>query len=286
MKIKDNELKAILSEVQTELDQLFKSEKLSKAVGDDEPTPEATPEASAASPEGSAPAPEASAPPAPVASPAAPNAPADMTPGDTMPHDAPAESAEGTPGEIEATTDPEALKAEYMKLAPEELKMHYLAAKQALIEAMGGGQEAPAPAPEAPMAPPATPAPEMTMKGEKDYAKANGGEMSKGKMAKSEPNEEVELLKGQIENQNKQIEMLVKAVDLTLSQPLRKAVTSVAHLPKTENLPTDVTKLTKAQIDLKLKPVITQNLSKSDRQLINQYYTDAVKVDAIAHLLK
>lgn len=43
----------------------------------------------------------------------------------------------GPPGADASPIDPECLEAEYAQLPLEELKMHFLAAKNALIDAMG-----------------------------------------------------------------------------------------------------------------------------------------------------
>ncbi|NDD54171.1 hypothetical protein EBZ39_09890 [bacterium] len=145
MKIKDSALKALIAEVEAEIGDLLKSEKqkLSKAAEDlDEMSaaPEADPSAEASS-EASAPmedeqheesqdsedhaAPEASAPMEDEQKDA-------MKPEDDM--------AEAAP------MDPEALKAEYMKLPQDELEMHLMAAKAAMMEMSGGQADAKAPA--------------------------------------------------------------------------------------------------------------------------------------------
>jgi hypothetical protein len=194
----------------------------------------------------------------------------------------------------EGPADPAALKAEYAKLPPEELKMHFLAAKEALMEIMGGGGDA-APAPDAPMAPPAPgPGPEASapapaFKGEKSmvHADANGGGSLPIKKSESD---EVASLKAELAETNAGLEALVKAFTNVVGQPMRKAVTNLAFVPKTGEAPADqidVSKLSSAQITEKLKAVTAdQKLSKSDRDLINGYYVRAVSVDKIAHLLK
>lgn len=180
MKIKDSELKNILAEVEAELVGILKdtSADLRKAAGEDDGGSD---EGGSEGGEGSAPASEGASEgggEAPVAA----TAPESSAPaeGSAAPEaSAPApDAAMGDPAMDAGPVDPEALKAEYAKLAPEELKMHYLAAKAALFEAMGAadaagpeaaagapgmapdaaGSAAPAPTP-APMAPaPAGPA--------------------------------------------------------------------------------------------------------------------------------
>lgn len=298
-KIKDSDLKVILAEVEAELGQLLKAEgqKLSKAKEDEMPAPDASKESTEASaspaPEASAsPAPEASASPAPEMS-AAPEAPAaqEQAPGEAVPGDVGSEAApHDEAGEIEASADPEALKGEYMKLSPDELKNHFEACKAALFELMGGGEEQ---APAAPMAPPAAPmaapAPEMGKGEMKSHAEASGGQVSH-KVEKSEDEVKAEELKkseseSKIKDLEQQVELLVKAVELQFNKPQRKAITSVGFVPKTDEK-ADVAKLTKPEVMDKLKTITASaSLKKSERQLINAYCVGEVGLDKIEHLL-
>lgn len=304
-KMKDSELKEILAEVEAEIGQLLKSESetLAKAKEEDHsaemsPAPESSESASAA------PAPEASTPaaeekpagesvPSDPGSSAAPPAAGEMQ---AAPEAAPAH--EETPGEIHPAADPEALKAEYCKLSPEELKMHYLAAKAALFDLMGAS-DASAPAPAAPMAAPmASP----TMKGEDGIVpytekaekemmsqdEANGGEMGKSE-AKPEgqdlkKSEDLSKAEDKIKEMEGQLEVLAKALESFLTTPVRKAVTSTSFVPKTEEAPKE---LTKSEVQEKLKEVTKRpDLKKSERDLINSYCYGNVGVDKIQHLLK
>ncbi len=303
MKLKDSELKSILAEVETEIASLLKSEgdalKKAKDDGDDA---ESAPADSSAPAEGSAPA-EASAPDAsasPEASAPAPEAPApDMSAAPAPEASAPAADPAA---EASAPADPEALKAEYSKLDPESLKAHYMAAKAALFEMMGAagaggppGAEASAPAPMA--APPAGPeasasAPPPALKAElKDVpatAKLDNAGGSGGKAAvpddvkalgKSEKDIEVEDLKAQVE-------LLAKAVDLALGTPVRKAVTSVAHLPKTEE--TAPTKeLSKSEVQEKIKKAMAGGkLTKNQKDSLFSYTLGNTEFDQIKDLLE
>lgn len=286
MKIKDSALKALIAEVEAEIGDLLKSEKqkLSKAAEDlDEeqaeasadasPPPEADPSAEASA---EASAPMGDAPEDEMSAPAEDSAPAEASappPGDDamQPQEDMAEAA---------PMDPEALKAEYMKLPPEELEMHLMAAKAAMME-MSGGQDAQADAGAPP--PAAPPAPEQSapaMKAEeKPHKKAQKEEHKDVEMSKSEKSISNERLK----ELEAQVEGLVKALDLALGQPMRKAVTSVAFVPRTEETkPT----LNKGQVMEQLKEVTKQNLKKSDRELINRYCLGEVEVEKIQHLLQ
>lgn len=183
--------------------------------------------------------------------------------------------------------DVNALTAEYSKLPPEELKMHYIASKAALMQTMQAAQGAGAggpppdasappspagsPAPDAPpAAPPAPEGPPMALKNEMKPAPVP--------MAKSEG-----LSKAEADDLRAQIEGLTKAVTIVLGAPQRKAVTSLAFLAKSEE---PAKTLSKAEVDAKLKDKIRTNLSKSDRALINQFTLNQIDVSKIEHLLK
>lgn len=191
MKIKDAELKSILAEVEGEIASLIKSEKakLAKNASEQSPGGESSPAESSPAGESaggppaegseSAGAPAMSAAPAPSPSAAPAAAPA-------APEAAPADPAAAG---MDAGAPPslEELAAEYSKLPPEELKMHYLAAKTALFQTMGSADAgagmdpaagaAPSPAPALPSASPAgdvPPAP-PAMKGEMPYGSKTVG---------------------------------------------------------------------------------------------------------------
>lgn len=151
IKIPKDQLDSMLREVSMELTEMLKSEQaLAKSSIDDAPAEESEGSEGPASPppaedEMSAPAEESA--PAEASAPAAEGAP---------------EGVEASPEQeqaIEPAPTVEALTAEYAKLDPEAQKMHYLAAKQALMATMGQDQGM---APEA--APPAAapPAPEAS----------------------------------------------------------------------------------------------------------------------------
>jgi hypothetical protein len=279
MKLKDSELKAILAEVQADLDKSLDLEvkKLSKAAGEDE-MPAEEPEMSAGpaeetpgedhAPGEETPGEEMSAPAdeAPMGdeASAAPEASAD----EAAPADPAAEGAEGA-------MSPEELEAEYSKLDPETLKMHYLAAKAALFAAMGGGAGG-APEASAPAAPPAAPpapggmeasAPPPAMKSEKGTASLSKAE------------------KAELDSLREQVKLQERLFDL-LNAPARKAVTAVDFVAKSEEK-AEKRVLSKSEVAAKLKTVTADaKLAKSDRELVNGYVLGTVSIDKIEHLLK
>lgn len=284
-KINDSKLKQILAEVAAEVDDLLKTETttLSKAIGDE---PEETPgedhapaeETPGEGGEGSSPA------PAPEAS---EGAPADQSADPSAM--APTGSESADPAEQSGPIDPEALKAEYSQLPPEELKMHFLACKAALAEAMGGGQpeqapegtppEGTPPAASPPMASPAeaAPQPPPALKSEMKSVPANGGK-PEAVLGKSEDASKIEDLENQVE-------ALTKAVKLSLEQPVRRAITSVAFLPRTEAEPEQAP--SRAVIREKLSEVIrTKQLKKSDSDRIISYEMGSIGYEQIKDLLK
>jgi hypothetical protein len=168
-KTKDDELQTILQEVQADLDVVLSGEraKLAKASPGEVTSPEVPPDASATaskdsgSPEGS-PAGESS----PEGTPSGEETAGEKTPGEgSAPEGSPAAEGgapDGDPaaegGDSDYVTDPQALQAEYAKLPPEVLKVHYLACKAAMW-AVTGGDDGTGAAPDA-GTPPAAPAPD------------------------------------------------------------------------------------------------------------------------------
>lgn len=265
MKIKDSALKALIAEVEAEIGSLLKSEgeKLAKAADDLDQEAEEKPEESAPAAEMSAPSEDPSAEDSAEASAPMEDAPMEDAPMGDAP-EASADDAQAAPEGAEGgQMDTEALKAEYMKLPPEELEMHFMAAKAAMEALMGGADQgaeglgAGAPA----------------MKAEPAAKKASLMEKSEKNTANDSRLQELEA----------QVEGLVKALDLALGQPMRKAVTSVAYVPRTEETKPS---LSKGEVVEKLKEITKQPLKKSDRELINRYCLGEVEVDKIQHLLQ
>lgn len=209
---------------------------------------------------------------------------------------APAESEPASAIEEEAVVEEEAgaptmeeLVMAYSELPPDMLKMHYIAAKKVLFDQMAaaeGGAEASPPAPPEGPAPEASAGPGMgsqealppeeTLKSAKD---PNGGKIIPGKsLTKSETDKRIEELQ-------KSVEGLTKALELALSVPVRKAVTGVAHIAKSEEA-APVKTLSKAEITERLKiKTMDPTLSKADRELVNSYYAGNIAVEKIEHLL-
>lgn len=249
----------------------------------DEPDGDEGPPMDEASAPAEGPADDAGAPPAPEAS--APDAGA----------------APGQEQAIAPAPTVEALQAEYSKLDPEALKMHYLAAKSALMAVMGAEQGAGAPpgaeasAPAAPpaAAPPAPPAGAPMAMGEMKSGKqvnltdGNGGEVEAGKLGKAE--KEIADLRGQLSTQTEEVAKLAKAVEVLL-QPVRKSVKGVSDLKfigRTEDAPEQpAANLSKKEVQSQLRDKVREGkLSKADKELISQYSVGAVDITKIQHLL-
>lgn len=308
IKFEKEQLDNMLASVASELTEMLKAEsaQLAKGAKEDAPAEEsegsegpAAPPAEESAAEGppaeaSAPPAEASAPPAEASAPPAAAAP---PPGAEASAPAPGQDS----GEIEPAPTVEALQAEYQKLDPEALKMHFLACKSALMAAMGADQgagappEASAPAGAPPPAPSASPAHAPMAMGEKGGKKVvlgneagNGGKMEAGKLGKAEA--EVADLKKQVAAQNEALGNLSKAVE-TFLQPVRKSVKGVSDLrfvARTEEpKASPVGQLSKKEITAKLREKARDSkLSKSDKDLISSYAVGGVDVSKIEHLLK
>jgi hypothetical protein len=265
IQLDDAELSSILNEVETELNVVFKNEaaKLKKAKedGSDDDSgssgdsgPPSGGDSGPPSGGDSSPAPDASAPPGGGSPPpdASASAPAD-----------PAASPDAGGGPM----DVQSLKAAYSQLPDQELEMHYVACKAALMEKLQGqsaGGAAPpgaSPAPDAsappgappggaspppPAAPPGPPAgaspspsappgppdqsPPPAFKGEMSAGKqlnVAGPDANGGPVKKSENELKLEA---QLAEQGQMIEGLAKAVDLVLGAPQRKAVTTLSSV--------------------------------------------------------
>ena len=257
----DKEIDALLLSVEsalTKAESLAKSEALRKDFPptdkkDDKDAPPAPPADDAAAPAPDAPpAPAADAPPAPDA---APHAEPDGDEGA-----APAPAADGEQGlEQEGADQPlsdEELDQIYGSMDPQELSRHAAAIQKYLQGGQPAPEAPPAPAPEAP-----------AMKGEKGAEVKPGDSKSMGGMAKSE---DFENLKKENEQLKQQFATLSKAVEI-LAQPKRKAVTMTQVIQKSEP---EVTKkpVNKAEIKPKLTELTkTSNLTKSERDMINEY---------------
>lgn len=288
IQIQNDELDAILNDVEAAVKPLLKSERdrLAKA-GEDSPPPE---EESAPSPEASpeaSPSPEASAggpPPGPEASASAGGPPG--ADGGAPPED------DGFP------QDPAQLHAMIAQLPPEQVQALYLASKQVLQSQRGAG--GPPPGPEAsaggpppppPQAPPAGP---PAMKAEMRPSPGNGGKSIK--KSESQENDmsqkDLEEMKKLMKAQGEQMDLMGKALELTLSRvvgaPMRKSMTAVSQASVKPGSEPDAKPLTKAEVQERLKDKIrNKELKKKDRQAIYEFYdTGANDLSKIQHLLK
>lgn len=279
MKIPKAELDAILDEVNAALVPVLKTEvdkaaaKLAKAHPGEVTPPEVPVDASAtkAPPDASqsAPADESKdSPPAPDASASAPD---ETAPDETAP-EAPADDAQDSPEELQAA---------YASLPLEAQQMHYLACKAALIAAMGAGDataddgDATADAGDATAgAPPAAPA----MKGEMP-ADPNG------EVEKSEKDLAIESLMKTVKDQEIAMSKLIDITQQIVERPVRKSISSIREVAPAAGA-VDVTKLTKAEIKIRLRKVAEQpGLRKSDRERITSYYLGNTDLEGIKDLL-
>lgn len=305
--IKEAELMAILDETSEQLAKAFRAseERLVKATPpapEEESDDSAPAEGSESAPaEGSESAPaEASAPPAEASA----SAPApDMGSAGGAPDmsaSAPADPAAAGMGGGQPT--PEMLENEYKQLPDAELDMHIAAALQAKQErqAMGGAgmpPDASAGGPAAPVAPPGADAsasvPGPTMKSEIAASPERNGKDSIDAIRKSfedfnnlnkKRDEELQELRALVKSQSEDIENLAKFAKAMSEQPMRKAVTSMTGLAKSEQVKPA---LTRESIHNHLKALTAKpDLKKSDRQLITDFYDGRVNVDKLAHLFE
>ena len=294
LKIKDSDVKKILAEVETEIGALLKSEKdrLAKAAegSPSERPEESAPPASPAGPEETAPV----APPVDSAAPAGPPASPEGAPVDGAP---PADGAPADPAADAGPVDPQQLMAEYAKLPPEELKVHYMACKAAIAQVMGADPDAasagaPPDASASASASPAGPAAASPAPLAQAEVPANGGKIVPA--AKSEPaadgaplakaEDRVKELEAIVADQNSTVERLAKAVDKFLGQPVRKAITGTDFGPRAGS---QAQEPSKAEVDAKLKEVISAGkLSKSDSERVIAYSMGHVGYDQIKDLIE
>jgi hypothetical protein len=300
--IKDKDLKQLLADVATEVEGLVKgeAEKLVKAAPGEETSAEVQPDTSASSDASasSAPAGDAS-PPAGTDGPPAGDGDAD----DAPPADAsasagapPADGASGDPMADASAVDPAAIQAELAQMPIEHVRALYLAAKEVIFASLGQGApdaSAPPAAPGAdagapPAGPPADasapPAPDATpaLKAEvgmTEHPEANG-ENPLHAVKKSEDAARIATLEASVG-------VLSKAVEVFLTTPMRKSVTSITEMPNTKPKTANVEAMSKSEIDAKLKDIVQRpDLKKSDREKISSFCLGFSSVDQIAHLFE
>jgi len=193
---------------------------------------------------------------------------------------------------IEPAPTVEGLMAEYAKLPPEEMQMHYEAVKAAMMQMAGAAGQQPQAAPPAPAPAPQMPPPEMAMKAEMPASEGSGGQMSKGKpMKKSEEQLKLETLETELSAMKAERDALdkelVKLVDV-LERPIRKSIKSVAELDYVakEEKASPAASMSKQEVTQKLREKVRQgNLKKSDREAIEGFYCGSVDVSKVEHLL-
>jgi hypothetical protein len=122
-------------------------------------------------------------------------------------------------------------------------------------------------------------------------------------MAKSEDSvKETDMIKAEISTVKAENEELKKSVE-TMTEllnklfnsgkkaPTQKAITGIDYIAKSEESETgskglDISKMSKSEITSKLKSVNYAELSKSDRECINDFYLNNGSVEKIKHLIK
>jgi hypothetical protein len=316
------ELAKMIDLVTDDLSKLMDAESLSKADPGAEATGEKTPEGSSTdTPE------ESASPEAPGGKETAPPS-EEAPPADGAPESAPpqgeAPPAEGAPQDDQ--TDPaadangtaEALAAEYSKLPPEELKIHFLACKEALMQSLGGdgqGDQVPPegqpqgqpdqgpPPPEAP-APDTSSAPMAPGMGKSEFDSPDGEKVA---VKKSETDmasvfAELETLKKGLKEKDKQILAMETsfgeaAVSLKKlferGNGLRKSIASTAFTPKPGSEAAnpdkiDVSQISRTEALSRLKEVTatSTSLTKSDRDQISKYVFGNCSIDKVEEFLK
>jgi hypothetical protein len=205
----------------------------------------------------------------------------------------------------------EALEAEYEQLPPEELKMHLAAAHAAAMKVLGGamgpdagagappGAPPPGAGPSAP--PPASPPPGKMAFNEVPAAKAEirhgdgsgGKELPVKKSEEPKTSTEVAAVRADVASLKEDVQNLVKAFEVSLGKPIRKAVTDVNFIPKApegDAKPVSSTVIGAHFAELtrpgsRAVKADGQPLSKADRERINAWYDNRISYDGIQDLL-
>lgn len=106
---------------------------------------------------------------------------------------------------------------------------------------------------------------------------------------KTEANSELEDLRKAVKEQGEQMSLLIKGLAAMAGTPVRKAVTQVSALAKTEEKPEASTSLSKSEVKEKLSEKIrSKSLSKKDKEAVRKFYEGSQRGDLslVAHLLK
>lgn len=269
-KSEDESLDSLLGQLQT----------LLKSAEDDSPDESSEGSSAPSEPDMSAEGPASA--PTPAAADAAASAPTDATPDMSESGAAAAAAPEGSPqhesGEIEPAPTVEGLAAEYAKLDPESLKMHYLACKQTLMAQMGGGMDAGAP-PSTPAAPPemSGSAPAPAMKSEADETMLKVFELFKSELAT--------IRQEQSENKKFQEDLLAQIVEVA-QMPVRKSITSLSEVKKAEPAKKRPQDMTRDEVsDLLVQRLSEGKLTKAEGRLATQFTLGQLSIKDIEHLL-
>lgn len=160
--------------------------------------------------------------------------------------------------EVESEEEYETIDELYNSMSKSEKEAHYASCKKALF-------------------------------GEKEETQEKPAAQVEEKMSKSESQklkEENEELKKSYEQLNE----LVSKMFTAKKAPAQKAITSTNYIAKSEGFEDqgeiDFSKMSKNEITDKLKAVDQSNLTKSDREAINDFYLKNGSVDKIKHLIK
>lgn len=99
-----------------------------------------------------------------------------------------------------------------------------------------------------------------------------------------EKSEKIAALEKKLEETNKTIQTMAKAFELIISKPQRKAITSLEYVKKSSSSETEL--LTDDAIKEKLKKFKPEQLSKSEREMVNQYLIYGDHKDEIIKLIE
>ncbi len=303
-KIPMKELDAILAEVSAQLEPVVKAEvqkaaeKLSKAIPGEGTTDEVPADASATkeAPDDKADAPPKAEDKPPAAEPPAAEPPADEPPAADPAAEPPvAEDGLTDPGLDGDIDSPEALEAAYSALPLEELQVHYIAVRAAVMAKM----PQPAPAPEAPLAAPPVAAPPVAappVAAPPAAVPPMADPAFKAEMP-ADPNGSVEAVKKSektieelMKKLNDQNKVIAELIDLSAAlkkhaeRPLRKSATSISEVRRgTPAAATvDFASLNKSEIKVLVRKTVEKALTPNDRARMHDFissgYEDVEKV--------
>jgi hypothetical protein len=305
-KIPVKELDAILAEVSAQLEPVVKAEvqkaaeKLSKAVPGEGTTDEVPKDASATkeAPDDKADAPPKAEDKPPAAEPPAAEPPAAEPPAAEPPAAEPPVAEDGLTDPDADIDSPEALQAAYSALPLEELQVHYIAVRAAVMAAMPQA----APAPEAPLAAPPVAAPPMAAPPAAAPMDPMADPAFKAEMP-ADPNGSVEAVKKsekiiedltkKLADQNKVIAELIDisaALKKHAERPLRKSVASISEVrrnaPASAAAAVDLTSLSKSEMKVLVRKTIDKALSPNDRARMHDFISNSYEnVESVKDLL-